>query len=143
LLTGILLIATSFFILKGNNTVDLHYHDTYFVIAHTHVFWLLAIGAFVLWTIYLLTEKRLYSKTLSWLHITITILMLLMLAISLYLKQGQSELTPRRYSEYGDWDSFMNLTRYDKILFIAIAFILIAQLFFVFNFIIGLFKRKV
>jgi cytochrome c oxidase subunit 1 len=136
-------MVVSLFLLYSNKTIDLHIHDTYVVIAHTHVFWLLALAAFVFWIIYLLADKLLYSKTLSWLHIIITILTLLIPGVSFYLLQRQSTLTPRRYYDFSDWDSFMKFKEYDRILFITIGFILIGQLLFVINFIIGLFKRKV
>jgi len=143
LLTGILLVVTSFFLLDGNTSINLQFYDTYYVIAHAHVFWLLAVESLIFWVIYLLTEKLLYSKTLSWLHIIITILTLLILAVSFYIKQRQSTLTLRGYYDFSDRDSFMKLEKYDRILFISIGFILIRQLLYIFNFSIGLFKRKV
>ena len=76
LLTGLILVFTSVFFYDRNSTVDLHVLDTYFVIAHAHILWLLAIMASAVWIIYLLTKKILYSKALTWSHVIITLLIL-------------------------------------------------------------------
>ncbi len=72
-------------------------HDTYFIIAQTHIFLLLAILAFVVWSFYFLTNKMLYSKALTWTHVIITILTLALFAATLFFGEGLLNLRPRRY----------------------------------------------
>ncbi|MBS0647577.1 MAG: cbb3-type cytochrome c oxidase subunit I [Verrucomicrobia bacterium] len=139
--TGLVLVLTSFFILKQSNSVDIHLHDTYFVIAHTHVFWLLAILAFFVWTLYLLTNKILYSKALTWTHVIITILTLLLFALTLFFSDSFMNTTPRRYYDYSSWGSFDSYTTLTKALGITIFALLFGQFIFVINLIAGLFKR--
>jgi heme/copper-type cytochrome/quinol oxidase subunit 1 len=140
--TGLFLVLTSFFILKQNNSVDIHLHDTYFVIAHTHVFWLLAIVALIVWILYLLTNKILYSKALTWTHIIITMLTLLLFALNLFFDNCFINPVPRRYYDYSNWNSFNNYTTLTKAIGISIFVLLLGQFIFVINFIMGLFKRK-
>jgi cytochrome c oxidase subunit 1 len=139
--TGLVFVLTSFFILRQNNSVDIHLHDTYFVIAHTHIFWLLAILALFVWTLYLLTNKILYSKALTWAHVIITILTLLLFALTLFFGDSFMNPTPRRYYDYTNWNSFDNYTTFTKAIGISIFVLLFGQFIFVINLILGLFKR--
>ena len=141
LLTGLILVLTSFFVLKQNNSVDIHIHDTYFVIARTHVFWFLAILALFVWTLYLLTNKILYSKALTWIHVIITILTLLLFAFTLSFGDSFMNSTPRRNYDYSDWNSFDNTTGFTKAIAISIFVLLYGQVIYVINFIAGLIKR--
>ena len=138
--TGLILVLTSFFILKQNNTVDIHLHDTYFVIAHTHIFWLLAFLALFVWTLYLLTNKIMFSKALVWTHIIITIMTILLFALSLFFGDSFINPTPRRYYDYSSWNSFDNYTTFTKAFGVTIFVLLFGQFIFVIIFIVGLFK---
>ena len=138
--TGLILVLTSFFILKQNNTVDIHLHDTYFVIAHTHIFWLLAFLALFVWTLYLLTNKILFSKSLVWTHVIITIMTILLFALSLFFGDSFINPTPPRYYDYSSWNSFDNYTTFTKAFGVTIFVLLFGQFIFVINFIVGLLK---
>jgi heme/copper-type cytochrome/quinol oxidase subunit 1 len=137
----LILVFTSFFVSKQNNSVDIHLHDTYFVVAHTHVFWLLAVFALMVWTIYLLTGKILFSKALTWIHVVITIVTLLLFALTLFLGDYLMNPIPRRYYDFSNWNFFASLSTFTKAIDITIFVLLIGQSFFVINFILGLFKR--
>lgn len=140
--TGLVLVLTSFLILKQNNSVDIHLHDTYFVITHAHVFWLLAILALFVWTLYLLTNKVLYSKALTWTHVIVTILTLVLFALPLFFGDSLINQTPRRHYDFSNWNSFNSYTTFTKAIAITIFVLLLGQFIFVINFIVGLFKRR-
>lgn len=142
LLTGLILVLTSFFLFDGNSAVDIHLHDTYFVIAHTHIFWLLAILAFFMWTLYLLTNKILYSKSLTWTHIIVTILTLVLFASTLFIGDGHINPMPRRYYDYSNWNSLDMYSTLIKVGAITLFILLLGQINFVINFIVGIFKSK-
>jgi len=142
LLTGLVFVLASFFILKQNNSVDIHLHDTYFVIGHTHILWFLAILALFVWTLYLFTNKILYSKALSWTHIIITILTLLFFALTLFYGDSFMNPTPRRYYEFSNWNSLDNYNTFTKAISLTSFGLLFGQLIFIINFIAGLFKRR-
>ena len=139
--TGLVLLLTSFLVLKQNNSVDIHLHDTYFIIAPTHVFWLLAFLALFVWTLYLLTSKILYSKAFTWTHVIITILTLLLLVLTLFFGDNFMNTTPRRYYDYSSWNSFDNYTTFAKAMGISLFVLLFGQFVFIINLIVGVFRR--
>jgi cytochrome c oxidase subunit I len=139
--TGLVLVLSSFFILKQNNSVDIHLHDTYYVIARHHIFWLLAIFAFFVWTLYLLSNKILYSKLLAWIHVIITMLTLFLFILTLFFSDSFTNPTPRRFYDFSSWNSLNSDMGFTKAIGITIFVWLFGQFVFVINVIAGLFKR--
>jgi len=113
-----------------------------FVIAHIHIFWLLAILAVLVWALYLLTNKILYSKILTWTHVIITILTLILFASILFFRDNLVNPTPLRYFDYNSWNSFQTYTTFTKTISIVIFVLLIGQISFVINLVGGLFKHR-
>jgi cytochrome c oxidase subunit 1 len=142
LLTALFFGLISFFKSSQNSTIDLHLHDTYFVIDHTHIFGFLAIVALLMWILYLLINKILYSKALSWAHIIITILTLVIFALALFLRNKILNPKPIRYYDYSNWNSSKMYSTQMKSFAILILILLLAQITFVVNVVAGLFKRK-
>lgn len=132
----------SFLKLNHSATIDLHLHDTYFVIAHTQVFWLLAIIAFFVWALYLLTNKTLYSKKLTWTHVIITILTLFLFVLILFFGESFLNPFPRLYNDFSEWNSSDNYNSYTKTISLSIFVLLWGQIIFVLNLIVGLFTQK-
>lgn len=141
LLTGLVLVLTSFFVSKQDDSVDIHIHDTIFVIAHTHIFWLLAILSFFVWVLYILTNGILYSKALVWAHVIITNLTLLLLGLILFFGSSFGNPTPGRYLNSSDWNFFENYIAFTKAIGITMFVLMIGQMIFVINFILGLLTR--
>lgn len=142
LYAGIVLILMSFLELNQTTTFDLHLRDTYFVIAGTHIFWLLAILTFFLWTLYLLTSKILYSKTLTWIHVIVTILTLTLFLLILCFGERFLNPLPRRYYDFSQWNSYSAYNSNMKAIVISIFVLLSGQIIFVVNLIAGLITRN-
>jgi heme/copper-type cytochrome/quinol oxidase subunit 1 len=134
-------VLTSVLALNSTSVIDLHLHDAYFVIAHAHIFGLLALLTMLMWTLYLLTNKILYSKSLMWTHIIITILTIA--TFTSIVIWGDKVLNPKpsRYIDYASWDSLKMYSVLNNTIVTAILVLIFGQLLFVINFIGGLFKR--
>ena len=142
LYTALLLILNSFLVINQNNSVDFHLHDTYFVISNTHIFWLLAILALVIWILYLFTYKILFSKVLIWGHVIISILTILLFLSSLYFRNNILNPIPRKYYDLNDWNTLGIDSIATKFFSIIILILVFGQLLFIINFVIGLVKPK-
>lgn len=91
---AILLMAAPF---MGGYTIDMHLYDTYYVIAGTHVFMAMAVLLLLLWLIYLLTHRLLFSRWLAWLHVVAACAATLCLAgflVNFHVLQGAVGLAP-------------------------------------------------
>jgi heme/copper-type cytochrome/quinol oxidase subunit 1 len=141
LAAGIVLIASFF---AFDKTVDIHLHDTYFVIAMTYSFWLLIIMLLLLWTFYRLAKRFLFSKVLTWLSLLLTVSSsLFLVAVSFYSDSYYNGLagTPRRYYDYGSWNSFTIRDNLTKAVVVFVLLLFIGLVIFIANFVIGLLKR--
>ncbi|HYE54987.1 MAG TPA: hypothetical protein VD996_09100 [Chitinophagaceae bacterium] len=119
LFAGIVFVLLSFFANNQNNTLDLHLHDTYYIIATMHVLWALAFLALLTWTLYTVTSGFLYSKVLTWAHVGLTLVTLLFLT----------------------WAVFFGNVAYSGTIAVVAIILLLTQLVFFVNFFGGVFKR--
>jgi len=140
LLSGLVLVVASFFV-GQKETVDIHVHDTYYVIAQGHVLLLFAFIVWVLWFLYLLTRKALYSKSLTWTHVAITLLAILVLIFVLYFNSDTFPARPRRYLDFSGWTSYGQFSRNMRVIAFSIFGLLLGQITFLINLVLGLFKR--
>jgi heme/copper-type cytochrome/quinol oxidase subunit 1 len=104
-----------------------------------HISWLLAISALVVWVLYLLTAKILLSKTLSWVHIMITILTFAVFILISYSGYNLTASTPKRYFDYSTFDTSVKYTR--TVTTIA-GILLTGQIIFIINLVAGLVNRR-
>lgn len=143
LLTGLLFVVSSFILFDQSSTIDIHLHDTYFIVAHKQIFWLLAVLAFIIWIIYLSISSLLYSKTLMWIHIYITIISLIFIGLSLFFDESIFNPTPRSYYDFSDWNSSGVSEAFSKISNVSIIVLLLVQIVFIVNFLLRMLKPKV
>ena len=142
LLAALVLVLISFF-LNQDRTVDIHLHDTYYIIAQGHLFLFFAVIVWFLWFLYLLTAKVLYSTSLTWTHVAITLSTVLFLLFLLNFGGDIFNPRPRRYFDYSSWNSFNVYSRNMRwITYITIA-LLLGQITFVVNLIAGIVKRVI
>ncbi|PWT95949.1 MAG: cytochrome c oxidase subunit I [Bacteroidetes bacterium] len=132
-------------IFLGNSTLDLHLHDTYFVIAHFHI--VMGISAFLgmFAGVYHWFPKmygRYLNSTLGYIHFWVTLVCAYVIFWPMHY-EGFAGM-PRRYYDYSSWESFKNFVELNKVISFAAMLSFGAQLMFVFNFFYSIFHgRKV
>jgi cytochrome c oxidase subunit 1 len=129
----------------GNSALDIHLHDTYFVIAHFHI--VMGISAFfgMFAGVYHWFPKmygRFMNNTLGYIHFFITFVGSYVIFWPMHY-EGVAGM-PRRYYDFTNWESFNQFGDLNKMISIAAILVFFAQLLFVFNYFVSIWKgRKV
>ncbi|MHA4843107.1 cytochrome c oxidase subunit I [Flavitalea antarctica] len=132
-------------IFLGNSTLDIHLHDTYFVVAHFHI--VMGVASFfgMFAGIYHWFPKmfgRYLNNTMAYIHFWVTIIGAYLIFWPMHY-QGLAGM-PRRYMDYSGWESFKQFTELNKFISTVAMVVFAVQLMFVFNFFYSIFKgRKV
>jgi heme/copper-type cytochrome/quinol oxidase subunit 1 len=134
----ITIIEKLFFSLSA---VDIHLHDTYFVIANFHIGILLFLSVCIPYLFhFLLRRKAVGSKGVLLSHVVVTVMLLLFFFVSFKLQHNDM---PRRYYDFSTWELYGQqyglLTRW--LGFAVLAFVIIQLLFIVYA-VIRLFAKK-
>lgn len=132
-------------IFVGNSTLDIHLHDTYFVIAHFHIVMGVA-GFFGMFAgIYHWFPKmfgRYLNNTMSYIHFWVTMIGSYLIFWPMHY-EGLAGM-PRRYLDYSNWESFNQFQDLNKFISTVAMVVFAVQLMFIFNFFYSIFKgRKV
>ena len=130
-------------IFLGNSTLDLHLHDTYFVIAHFHI--VMGVSAFMgmFAGIYHWFPKmygRYMNNTLGYIHFWITMVCAYVIFWPMHY-EGFAGM-PRRYYDYASWESFKHFVELNRVISFAAILSFLVQLMFVFNFFYSIFKGR-
>ncbi|MDE1192788.1 MAG: cbb3-type cytochrome c oxidase subunit I [Arachidicoccus sp.] len=129
----------------GNSAIDIHIHDTYFVIAHFHL--VMGVAAFfgMFCGVYHWFPKmfgRFMNSTLGNIHFWVTLIGAYLIFWPMHY-EGFAGM-PRRYYDYSGWESFKQFISLNKFISIVVIITFTGQFLFVFNFFYSIFKgRKV
>ncbi len=129
----------------GNSALDIHLHDTYFVIAHFHI--VMGISAFfgMFAGVYHWFPKmfgRFMNNTLGYIHFFITFIGAYVIFWPMHY-EGVAGM-PRRYYSFENWESFKQFADLNQMISYASIVVFFAQMVFVFNFFISIWRgRKV
>jgi cytochrome c oxidase subunit I len=132
-------------IFLGNSALDIHLHDTYFVIAHFHI--VMGVASFfgMFAGIYHWFPKmygRYLNNTLGYIHFWITIIGAYLIFWPMHY-EGLAGM-PRRYYDFSNWESFKMFGGLNEFISFVALIVFATQLLFVFNFFYSIFKgRKV
>jgi cytochrome c oxidase subunit 1 len=132
-------------IFLGNSTLDIHLHDTYFVIAHFHI--VMGVSSFfgMFAGIYHWFPKmygRYLNNTMAYIHFWATLIGAYLIFWPMHY-EGLAGM-PRRYLDYEAWESFKQFAELNKFISTVAMIVFAVQLMFVFNFFYSIFKgRKV
>ena len=130
-IAGLLLFFISFFI--PFQSVDIHFHDTYYVFEMSDAFRNMGGALLALFTVNTFLKRNVYSIALSWIH---TILTTLTVAAALFFLYKASYAYQPGFS---DWKTFKTN---NTIISITIWTFLLAQTLLVSNLMIGTFKKS-
>ncbi len=129
----------------GNSTIDIHLHDTKFVVAHFHIVMGVASMFGMFAGIYHWFPKmygRYLNNTLGYIHFWITFLGAYLIFWPMHY-EGLAGV-PRRYLDLRGWHSFNKFDDLNKMMTIVSIIVFAMQLMFVFNFFYSIYKgRKV
>jgi cytochrome c oxidase subunit 1 len=130
-------------IFLGNSTLDIHLHDTYFVIAHFHI--VMGVSAFfgMFAAIYHWFPKmfgRYMNNTMAYIHFWVTLVGAYLIFWPMHY-EGLAGM-PRRYYDYSQWVSFNQFEGLNKFISIVTIVVFAVQLLFVFNFFYSIFKGR-
>lgn len=130
-------------IFLGNSALDIHLHDTYFVVAHFHI--VMGISAFfgMFAGIYHWFPKmygRYMNKTLGYIHFFVTFIGAYVIFWPMHY-EGVAGM-PRRYYLYSSWESFKQFDSLNQVITVAAIIVFFAQLLFVFNYFISIWRGK-
>lgn len=130
------------FIISGKASMDIHLHDTYYIISYFSIvlFFSFLFGIFC--TIYYLFSgifRRDLNILLSRFHFWITYIGLNLLFSIRYTDLIINE--PLRYAEYSSWVSYQHFEYFYRYILVTVIFVLVAQLLFIFNIINSLIKE--
>ena len=129
----------------GNSALDIHLHDTYFVIAHFHIVMGVAsmFGMFAgIYHWYPKMYGRYMNNTLGYIHFWVTMIGAYLIFWPMHY-EGLAGM-PRRYYDYSIWESFKQFAELNKFISTVAIIVFAVQLLFLLNFFYSIWKgRKV
>ncbi|NDE10872.1 MAG: cytochrome c oxidase subunit I [Chitinophagia bacterium] len=132
-------------IFLGNSALDIHLHDTYFVVAHFHIVMGVASFMGMFAGVYHWFPKmygRFLNNTLGYIHFWVTIAGAYLIFWPMHY-EGLAGM-PRRYYDFSNWESFKMFGGLNEFISFVAMIVFAVQLLFVFNFFYSIFKgRKV
>jgi len=132
-------------IFLGNSTIDIHLHDTKFVVAHFHI--VMGVASFfgMFAGVYHWFPKmfgRYLNNTLGFIHFWVTIIGAYLIFWPMHY-EGLAGV-PRRYLDLSGWHNFNHFGELNKMITVVSIIVFAVQLMFIFNFFYSIFKgRKV
>jgi cytochrome c oxidase subunit 1 len=130
-------------IFLGNSTLDIHLHDTMFIVAHFHI--VMGVSAFfgMFCGVYHWFPKmfgRYLNNTMAYIHFWITFAGAYLIFWPMHY-EGLAGL-PRRYPDYSQWSTFNQFGDLNRFMSTVAMVVFAAQLMFVFNFFYSIFKGR-
>jgi len=132
-------------IFLGNSTIDIHLHDTMFVVAHFHI--VMGVASFfgMFAGIYHWFPKmfgRYMNNTMGYIHFWVTMIGAYLIFWPMHY-EGLAGM-PRRYLDLSAWHNFNKFQDLNKMITVVTIIVFAVQLMFVFNYLYSMFKgRKV
>lgn len=127
----------------GNSALDIHLHDTYFVVAHFHIVMGVASMFGMFAGIYHWFPKmygKYLNNTLGYIHFWVTIAGAYLIFWPMHY-QGLAGM-PRRYYDFSAWESFNKFGDLNRFISTVAMIVFAVQILFLFNFFYSIFKGR-
>jgi cytochrome c oxidase subunit 1 len=127
----------------GNSTIDIHLHDTKFVVAHFHIVMGVASMFGMFAGIYHWFPKmfgRYLNHTLGYIHFWVTIVGAYLIFWPMHY-EGLAGV-PRRYLDLRPWHNFNQFDSLNKMITVVAMIVFAVQLMFIFNFFYSMIKGR-
>jgi hypothetical protein len=135
---GLILLILSFFFIK--KSANIHLSDTYYIIPLTHILQVFAALLFFFFIVYRLTGYFLFSNWLTWVHISVTLISVIVIVVNPFLSNSLNNSKPSN-SNWKEWVNVVSYDRVNQMMVIASLGLIIVQLTYIVNFAAGLIKR--
>ncbi len=130
-------------IFVGNSSLDIHVHDTYFVIAHFHLVMGVAsiFGMFAgIYHWYPKMYGRYLNNTLGYIHFWISMIGAYLIFWPMHY-EGLAGM-PRRYYDFSNWESFNMFAGLNEFISVVALIVFATQLLFILNYFYSIFKGR-
>ncbi|MEO8764959.1 MAG: cbb3-type cytochrome c oxidase subunit I [Ginsengibacter sp.] len=127
----------------GNSALDIHLHDTYFVVAHFHLVMGVAsmFGMFAgVYHWYPKMFGRHMNHTLAYIHFWVTMIGAYLIFWPMHY-EGLAGM-PRRYYDFSNWESFKMFSGLNEFISVIALIVFATQFLFIFNFFYSMFKGR-
>ena len=127
----------------GNSALDMHLHDTYFVIAHFHLVMGVASMFGMFSGVYHWFPKmygRHMNHTLAYIHFWVTMIGAYLIFWPMHY-EGLAGM-PRRYYDFSNWESFKMFNGLNEFISVVAMIVFATQFLFIFNFFYSMFKGR-
>lgn len=130
-------------IFLGNSALDIHLHDTYFVIAHFHI--VMGVASFfgMFAGVYHWFPKmygRYLNNTMGYIHFWVTMIGAYLIFWPMHY-EGFAGM-PRRYFDYQNWESFKMFGGLNEFISVVAMIVFAVQILFVINFFYSIWKGR-
>ncbi len=134
-----LILVLAYFIDNQGNTIDIHFHDTYYVVGISIYFWFLAIFFWLLWFLYWLLRNRLYSKSLTNIHVAVSLVSVGASVLLLFFGPAVFSEHSRQFASLNNLSSApLSL----QLFIYSLLIIVLIQLLFFLNVVAGIFVKR-
>lgn len=137
---GLILLVLSFIFTKKNIYIRLS--DTYYIVPLTYIFQIFAALLFFFFIVYRLTGYFLFSSWLTWVHIALTILAMVIIVLLPFLTETLSKPKTSNVN-WKEWANIGSFDRANQTIVIASLGLMIAQLAYVVNIAGGIIKKLI
>ena len=131
-------VLTLFYFSIANTFIDFELFNGFVIITLKNIFWLLVAGNSIVWFSYIIAHKLMFSKILTWIHISATIIITSLIVVSIFF--GSYLFYPKGYAEFCDY-SLRSHSVNNEDMGVLILIMLLSQFVFIINF-TGRFIKK-